>query len=316
MYLIISNNNKTMKNIFQLISLSLMITLFFCSCENNAIDGLSGKYPIPKDITLSTIKSLSDVKSTDGSMRYFTVQLTGEKNEAFTAQFCCSNTWYLEARTYTFATASTAVIGNFVSDNTSYSNGSSTATISDANITVTKADNLVYSIDGVLVMSDKSVVRVHFNGKLNYVEPQPEMLTQVLTAKATAAANYTTIELILGTDGLTAQSNAWSTTIVGTGDYADISLICSSSTLASRTYTPVVNGSEAIGNFTAGYLGKYQSWTYDAGSRWYSVTNNIPSAANYLTTGTIKVTLNGSIYTITIDSGSVFARYTGTITVI
>lgn len=292
-----------------------MITLFLCSCENNAIDGLSGKYPIPKDVTLNTVKSLSDVKSTDGSMRYFTVQLTGENNEVFTAQFCCANTWYLEARTYTLATASTAVIGNFVSDNTSYSNGSSTATISDANITVTKADDLVYSIDGVLVMSDKSVVRVHFNGKLNYIEPQPETLTQVLTAKATAAANYTAIELILGTDGLSAQSNGWSTTIVGTGDYADISLICSSSTLTPRTYTPVVNGSEAVGNFTAGYLGQYQSWTYDAGSRWYSVNNNVASAANYLTTGTIKVVLNGSVYTVTIDSGSVFAQYTGTITV-
>ncbi len=292
-----------------------MITLFLCSCENNAIDGLSGKYPIPKDVTLNTVKSLSDVKSTDGSMRYFTVQLTGENNEVFTAQFCCANTWYLEARTYTLATASTAVIGNFVSDNTSYSNGSSTATISDANITVTKADDLVYSIDGVLVMSDKSVVRVHFNGKLNYIEPQPETLTQVLTAKATAAANYTAIELILGTDGLSAQSNGWSTTIVGTGDYADISLICSSSTLTPRTYTPVVNGSEAVGNFTAGYLGQYQSWTYDAGSRWYSVNNNVASTANYLTTGTIKVVLNGSVYTVTIDSGSVFAQYTGTITV-
>lgn len=292
-----------------------MITLFLCSCENNAIDGLSGKYPIPKDVTLNTVKSLSDVKSTDGSMRYFTVQLTGEKNEVFTAQFCCANTWYLEARTYTLATASTAVIGNFVSDNTSYSNGSSTATISDANITVTKADDLVYSIDGVLVMSDKSVVRVHFNGKLNYIEPQPETLTQVLTAKATAAANYTAIELILGTDGLSAQSNGWSTTIVGTGDYADISLICSSSTLTPRTYTPVVNGSEAVGNFMAGYLGQYQSWTYDAGSRWYSVNNNVASTANYLTTGTIKVVLNGSVYTVTIDSGSVFAQYTGTITV-
>lgn len=292
-----------------------MITLFLCSCENNAIDGLSGKYPIPKDVTLNTVKSLSDVKSTDGSMRYFTVQLTGENNEVFTAQFCCANTWYLEARTYTLATASTAVIGNFVSDNTSYSNGSSTAAISDANITVTKADDLVYSIDGVLVMSDKSVVRVHFNGKLNYIEPQPETLTQVLTAKATAAANYTAIELILGTDGLSAQSNGWSTTIVGTGDYADISLICSSSTLTPRTYTPVVNGSEAVGNFTAGYLGQYQSWTYDAGSRWYSVNNNVASTANYLTTGTIKVVLNGSVYTVTIDSGSVFAQYTGTITV-
>lgn len=292
-----------------------MITLFLCSCENNAIDGLSGKYPIPKDVTLNTVKSLSDVKSTDGSMRYFTVQLTGENNEVFTAQFCCANTWYLEARTYTLATASTAVIGNFVSDNTSYSNGSSTAAISDANITVTKADDLVYSIDGVLVMSDKSVVRVHFNGKLNYIEPQPETLTQVLTAKATAAANYTAIELILGTDGLSAQSNGWSTTIVGTGDYADISLICSSSTLTPRTYTPVVNGSEAVGNFTAGYLGQYQSWTYDAGSRWYSVNNNVASAANYLTTGTIKVVLNESVYTVTIDSGSVFAQYTGTITV-
>lgn len=292
-----------------------MITLFLCSCENNAIDGLSGKYPIPKDVTLNTVKSLSDVKSTDGSMRYFTVQLTGENNEVFTAQFCCANTWYLEARTYTLATASTAVIGNFVSDNTSYSNGSSTATISDANITVTKADDLVYSIDGVLVMSDKSVVRVHFNGKLNYIEPQPETLTQVLMAKATAAANYTAIELILGTDGLSAQSNGWSTTIVGTGDYADISLICSSSTLTPRTYTPVVNGSEAVGNFTAGYLGQYQSWTYDAGSRWYSVNNNVASTANYLTTGTIKVVLNGSVYTVIIDSGSVFAQYTGTITV-
>ncbi len=292
-----------------------MITLFLCSCENNAIDGLSGKYPIPKDVTLNTVKSLSDVKSTDGSMRYFTVQLTGANNEAFTAQFCCSNTWYLEARTYTMATASTAVIGNFVSDNTSYSNGSSTATISDANITVTKADNLVYSIDGVLVMSDKSVIRVHFNGKLNYIEPQPEKLTQVLTAKATPAASYTTIELILGTDGLSAQSNGWSTTIVGTGDYADISLICSSSTLAPTTYTPAVNGSEAIGNFTAGYLGQYQSWSYDAGSRWYSVNNNVASTAKYLTTGTIKVALSGTTYTISIDSGSVFAQYTGTITV-
>jgi hypothetical protein len=99
------------------------------------------------------------------------VTLSGNNGETFKAQFCCDKTRYLEARTYTMATASTATIGSFVGENTAYSAGSSALNMTEGNIIVTKTDNLVYSIYGVFVMSDKSVVRVHYDGAISYTEP-------------------------------------------------------------------------------------------------------------------------------------------------
>ena len=292
-----------------------MVALFFSSCTNDAIDSLSGEYPVPTDVTLNTVASQSDAKRADGASRLFNLKLTGENNAAFNVQFCCSNSWYLEARTYTIASSSTAMIGNFVSDNTSFSSNSSSASISDGTITVTKTDALVYTIYGVFVMSDKSVVRVHYEGNINYVEPVPEKFTQVLSAKATAATGYSTIELLLGTDGVSLMSSAWGAYVAGTGSYVYLDLISASSTLTAGTYTPVASGSEAVGTFTIGYKASYGSWTWDAGSRYYTATNNVPSAATYLTSGSVKVVLSGGTYIVTIDSGSVYARYSGAITV-
>lgn len=303
-----------MKKIFQLL-LSAGTVLLMMSCNSDAIDDLTGKYPLPDDVTLTAVASQSSTVKADGSARYFNVELTGDNNAKFDAQFCCSNTWYLEARTYTYSDLSGAIIGNFVSDNTSYSSASSSSTIVDGNIAVTRADNNAYTFYGVLLMADQSVVRVHFSGTINYTEPQPEALTQILSAKATAATGYTSIELIIGTDGLSAVANEWYTAIVGNGKYADLTLICASSTIAAGTYTPVAAGSEKAGTFVTGYQGSYGTFVFDAGSRWYTVADNVSSAATYLTAGSIKVAVNGTTYTVTIDSGSVFARYTGTITV-
>jgi hypothetical protein len=304
-----------MKKIFQFITFICLPLLLLNSCTNDAIDDLAGEYSVPEDVTLNTVTSQSEEKVDDGSVRFFNLQLTGANNENFNVQFCCANTWYLEARTYTMASKSTATIGNFVSDNTNYSSGNSSSTISEGNIIVTKTDDLVYSIYGILVMSDKSVVRIHYEGSINYIEPQPEQLSQVLKATATTANGMTTIELILATDGLTFTTSPYGSYVTGTGSYADISLICASPTLTAGTYTPITNGSEKIGTFTAGYQGSYLSWTWDAGSRYYTVLNNVASSATYLTTGSIKVAVSGSSYTISIDSGSVFARYIGNISI-
>lgn len=304
-----------MKKIIQFITFICLPLFILNSCTNDAIENLSGEYPIPEDITLTTVASQSNEKTTDGSARFFNLKLTGGNGETFSVQFDCANTWYLEARTYTIAQASAATIGNFISDHTSYSSSSCSASISDGNIVVTRTDENDYTITGVLIMSDKSVVRVHFEGNINYVEPTAEALTQVLSAKATTGSGYTTIELILATDGLSLISSAYGSSVIGSGDYADISLICSTSTLTAGTYTPIASGSEKVGTFTAGYQGSYLSWTWDAGSRYYTVLNNVSSSATYLTTGSIKVTVNGTSYTISIDSGSVFASYTGSITI-
>jgi hypothetical protein len=304
-----------MKNIFQILATGCMALLMLNGCTNDAIDDLSGEYPTPEDVTLTKVASQSDVKKSDGSARFFNLKLTGDNGQTFNAEFCCANTWYLEGRTYTMSTASAATIGNFVSENTNYTSGSSSSTISEGNIIVTKTDSLVYTIYGIFVMSDKSVVRVHYNGSINYVEPQPEKLTTVLKATATAGTSFTTIEMLLGTNGLSLMSSPYGSYVLGSGSYVDMYLICATSALTAGTYTPIANGSEKIGTFTAGYQGSYMTWTWDAGTRYYTLTNNVASAATYLTTGTIKVAVSGTTYTVTIDSGSVYARYSGAITI-
>ncbi len=292
-----------------------MAVLLLAACTENGVDDLTGEYPIPTDITLNKVTSTSEVKTSDGAKKLFNVTLTGDDNSTFTAQFCCADTWYLEGRTYTNGTAASPAIGSFVVENTKFSSASSNASVTTGTITVSKDDSLNYSIYGVLIMSDKSVVRVHYKGKINYVEPEPTAFAQVLSAKATAGNGFTSIEIILGSDGLQMVQWNGNSFVTGTGSYADIILNSASSTLAPGTYTPVASGSEAPGTFTEGYQGSYGQWTWDAGSRFTVLNNGASSPSTYLTTGSIKVSLDGDIYTITIDCGSVYYRYKGKLTI-
>jgi|SRR5574344_79245 hypothetical protein len=283
--------------------------LLFCSCgQSDAIDDLTGKYPIPQDVTLSTVSSKSDSLNSANTQHIYNLTLTGD-GESMTVQFVCSKTWYLEARTYTMAnTTSEANIGNFIAENTSISNG----TISSGSITVAKSGD-TYTIDGVFMMKDGSVIRPHFSGNIVYTKPEPKALIKFLGITTTALTSGYNVNIKFGTEGLSVMSSMWGNYIQGTGEYVSIDFICNSTSLAIGTYIPVSNGSTTTGTFVEGYEGNYNGYKYNAGSCYYSLDSSGNTTVTYLTSGTVTVVQDGANYTITADCGAIYVQYTGTL---
>ena len=86
-----------MKNISKYIPLLLLVTLF-CGCDEDAIDPLTGKYPIPVEYTLNNLQS-QDVSTLSNERYLFTLELTDDKNVLHLEMV--GDLYYLPGQTYT-----------------------------------------------------------------------------------------------------------------------------------------------------------------------------------------------------------------------
>ena len=294
-----------MKKIFSITAIFSALLLFASCGQDDALDPLTGKYPVPTDVTLNTVSSRSDSLNAAGTLHIFNLTLTGS-SVTMNAQFVCDKSWFLEARTYSLGNAAAKKLGTFVLENTTISNG----TITDGTIQVEKSGD-TYTIDGVFVMADGSIVRPHFKGDIVYVKPQPKSLTKFLSVSSSAVSAGYDVNMKVGTSGLALMSSPWGSYVAGAGEYASIDFICKTSALTPGIYTPVASSSPAVGGFIAGYQGDYNGYKYNAGTCYYTLDATGSQSAAMLTAGSITVTQSGTTYTITVDCGATYVSYTG-----
>ena len=113
----------------------------------------------------------------------------------------------------------------------------------------------------------------------------------------------------LGTDGITVTAGAWGNTYGGDGNYLKLEFYSTDGKLAPGEYTAcAVGGTVGEGEFGIGYDGAWGA----SGTTWYTMAAGT-ATGQYVTDGTLSVTLEGNVYTITLTSSTINAQYVGTL---
>ena len=103
------NSKKMRKNILNIL-LVTAVAFGFCSCVQDNLDPLTGKYPKPGEVNL-TEAQVADIAK-DGAKRTFSINFSGNGN-TLAAKFI-ANDYFLPAASYTPADAEFAKKGNYL----------------------------------------------------------------------------------------------------------------------------------------------------------------------------------------------------------
>ncbi|MCR5003674.1 MAG: hypothetical protein K5984_04825 [Bacteroidales bacterium] len=145
-------------------------------------------------------------------------------------------------------------------------------------------------------------------------EASSTSLTKFLSMTDYSAFGMSMIGLELATDGVSMTPADWvtsfSNTYSGTGNYLKLEVYSSDGSLAAGTYTACTTGGTInSGEFGIGYTGTYGA----SGTTWYTVTDGDTSVYSYVTDGTLTVSVSDGTYTIKLESTTINATYTGTL---
>ena len=111
----------------------------------------------------------------------------------------------------------------------------------------------------------------------------------------------------LSTDGITVTPGDWGNTYGGSGNYLKLELYSTDGKIAAGQYTAcAVGGTIGEGEFGIGYDGMFGA----SGTSWYTLTDGT-SSYQYVTDGTLKVEVDGDVYTIVLESSVINAKYVG-----
>ena len=150
--------------------------------------------------------------------------------------------------------------------------------------------------------------------KLLIVQPN-----QAYNESGQPTGEYTSFTLKVGTDGMYTEvvNNGWydETKIKGTGQVLSIDFYTADGTVAAGTYTACeVGGTINEGEFGIGYdvemWGQKMVW----GTCVTAYESDTPGNIEKVTDGTVTVEISGDVYTITLESSNINAKYIGSLT--
>ena len=150
--------------------------------------------------------------------------------------------------------------------------------------------------------------------KLLIVQPN-----QAYNESGQPTGEYTSFTLKVGTDGMFTEvvNNGWydETKIKGTGQVLSIDFYTADGTVAAGTYTACeVGGTINEGEFGIGYdvemWGTQMVW----GTCVTPYDSDTAGTIEKVTDGTVTVEISGDVYTITLESSNINARYIGSLT--
>ena len=154
-------------------------------------------------------------------------------------------------------------------------------------------------------------------------EPEVEYveLTTLLSATSNVANGTNSVTINLAEDGIssTTDPTTWQTVWEGEGHYLALDVYSADGKLAPGTYTACATGGTiAEGEFGIGWdpgdlwgIGMvFENW----GTCWWSVADGAAIVEGKVTDGTLTVSVDGEIYTISLQSSLVNAQYIGTLT--
>ena len=173
---------------------------------------------------------------------------------------------------------------------------------------------------------ESSLVNATYTGPLTGLtlpqEPEVEYvdLTTLLSFQSNVANGTNSLTINLATEGVssTFDMTTYQTVWTGEGNYLGLDIYSADGTLVPGTYTACATGGQiGEGEFGIGWdpgdlwgIGMvFENW----GTCWWNVSGGAATAAGKVLDGTITVELEGDVYTITLESSLVNAKYVGAI---
>ena len=146
-------------------------------------------------------------------------------------------------------------------------------------------------------------------------------LSVLLSATSNVANGTNSVTINLAEEGISSTTDpaTWQTVWEGEGHYLALDVYSADGKLAPGTYTACATGGAiAEGEFGIGWdpgdlwgIGMvFENW----GTCWWSVSGGAAVAEAKVLDGTLTVAVDGDVYTITLESSAVNARYVGNLT--
>ena len=146
-------------------------------------------------------------------------------------------------------------------------------------------------------------------------------LSVLLSATSNVANGTNSVTINLAEEGISSTTDpaTWQTVWEGEGHYLALDVYSADGKLAPGTYTACAAGGQiAEGQFGIGWdpgdlwgIGMvFENW----GTCWWAVANGAAVAEAKVLDGTLTVAVEGDVYTITLESSAVNARYVGPMT--
>ena len=271
---------------------------------------------------------LTDVLGTSGSRvspnYVLGVELGNSSGAVLEAKFA-SPAPSLQPGVYTEASASYATAGNYITgaDGTTLTLNGEKHLVTAGTINLNAVDG-TYTLKGIVKLSNGENYSISWTGSGLAWEglPQLKTLNTVLSAQSNLASGQNSITLNLSDGNFTSELDmtTYQTVYKGAGNYLAIDLYSEDGYLAAGTYKPSAQGGAINkGEYGIGWdpgdiygIGMiFENW----GTCWWTVneTATPQTSAEKILNGDITVALNGTVYTITVDNGDLYAQFVGEI---
>lgn len=271
---------------------------------------------------------LTDVLGTSGSRvspnYVLGVELGNSSGAVLEAKFA-SPAPTLQSGAYTEASASYATAGNYITgaEGTTLTLNGEKHLVTAGTINLNAVDG-TYTLKGIVKLNNGENYSISWTGSGLAWEglPQLKTLNTVLSAQSNLASGQNSITLNLSDGNFTSEMDmtTYQTVYKGSGNYLAIDLYSEDGYLAAGTYKPSAQGGAINkGEYGIGWdpgdiygIGMvFENW----GTCWWTVneTATPQTSAEKILTGDITVALNGTVYTITVDNGDLYAQFVGEI---
>ena len=271
---------------------------------------------------------LTDVLGTSGSRvspnYVLGIELGNSSGAVLEAKFA-SPAPSLQPGAYTEASASYATAGNYITgaEGTTLTLNGEKHLVTAGTINLNAVDG-TYTLKGIVKLNNGENYSISWTGSGLAWEglPQLKTLNTVLSAQSNLASGQNSITLNLSDGNFTSELDmtTYQTVYKGAGNYLAIDLYSEDGYLAAGTYKPSAQGGAINkGEYGIGWdpgdiygIGMvFENW----GTCWWTVneTATPQTSAEKILTGDITVALNGTVYTITVDNGDLYAQFVGEI---
>ena len=302
-----------------LFAASVMVSI--TSCEEKNL-GEAQLPPLAGEVVFT------DVLGTSGSRvspnYVLGVELGNSSGAVLEAKFA-SSAPALQSGAYTEASASYATAGNYITgaDGTTLTINGEKHLVTAGTINLNAVDG-TYTLKGIVKLNNGENYSISWTGSgLAWNDlPQLKVLNTVMSAQSNVASGQKSITLNLSDGNFTSEMDmtTYQTVYKGAGNYLAIDLYSEDGYLAAGTYKPSAQGGTINkGEYGIGWdpgdiynIGMaFENW----GTCWWTVNEAATpqTSAEKILTGDITVALNGTVYTITVDNGDLYAQFVGEI---
>ena len=287
------------------------------SCTEEIL-GVGELPPLAGEVVLTDVVETSAVRLSPNYV--FTLELKNASGVTLEAKFASASTT-LDAGTYTEASPAYAVAGNFITgaEGTKLTVDGETHLVTAGTLKV-GLEGGSYTLSGVVKVDNGNNYSIEWAGApLTWGDVL--VATKLNTVMHTQANQNKTVTVKLADSGVEFTAGQWGPQITGgKGNYLSVDFYSEDGYLTAGTYAPAADpNAPKKGEYVPGYVYEQvwgdQVYASMYGSNWFTVdaASTPMESCEHLTKGNITVSVDGDVFTITVDNNEIYAQFVGEI---